>query len=179
MMDTPSFHALMPLEYIPPSIPTLCNLLSTMFQFGDDNLCPTKGTGHDLSSLASPKGEMKSSFSWTSFLKSPTSSTSCFGDPLNQVISVSMCETVFCTTKYATKPLNTKTWAYEFTQESSNHSPGPMEVFKTQADESQSPFMTLVGYHPCLYQSHKLLCKEHKCPFIHIYILPWIKAIYW
>ena len=36
---------------------------------------------HDLSSLASPKGEMKSSFSWTSLFKSPTGSTLCFGEP--------------------------------------------------------------------------------------------------
>ena len=36
---------------------------------------------HDLSSLASPKGEMKSSFSWTSLFKSPKSSTLCFGEP--------------------------------------------------------------------------------------------------
>ena len=35
---------------------------------------------HDLSSLAPPKGEMQSSFSWTSLLKSPTSSTLCFGE---------------------------------------------------------------------------------------------------
>ena len=44
---------------------------------------------HDLSSLAPPKGERKSSFSWTSLFKSPASSTSCFGEPtlgkLNQV----------------------------------------------------------------------------------------------
>ena len=44
---------------------------------------------HDLSSLAPPKGEMKSSFSWTSHFKSPTSSSLCFGEPtlgkLNQV----------------------------------------------------------------------------------------------
>ena len=44
---------------------------------------------HDLSSLAAPKGEMKSSFSWTSLFKSPTSNTLCFGEPtlgkLNQV----------------------------------------------------------------------------------------------
>ena len=44
---------------------------------------------HDLSSLAPPKGEMKSSFSWTSLFKSPTSSTLCFAEPtlgkLNQV----------------------------------------------------------------------------------------------
>ena len=42
-----------------------------------------------LSNLAPPKGEMKSSFSWTSLFKSPTSSTLCFGEPtrgnLNQV----------------------------------------------------------------------------------------------
>ena len=35
----------------------------------------------DLSSLIPPKGEMKSSFSWTCPFKSPTSSTSCFGEP--------------------------------------------------------------------------------------------------
>ena len=44
---------------------------------------------HDLSSLASPKRKMKSSFSWTNVFKSPTSSTLCFGEPtlrkLNQV----------------------------------------------------------------------------------------------
>ena len=44
---------------------------------------------HDLSSLAPPKGEIKSSFSWTSLFKSPTSNTLCFGEPtlgkLNQV----------------------------------------------------------------------------------------------
>ena len=44
---------------------------------------------HDLSSLTPPKGGMKSSFSWTSLLKSPTSSSLCFGEPtlgkLNQV----------------------------------------------------------------------------------------------
>ena len=36
---------------------------------------------HYLSSLASPKWEMKSSFSWTNLFKSPTSSTLCFGEP--------------------------------------------------------------------------------------------------
>ena len=35
----------------------------------------------DLSSLLPPKGEMESSFSWTCPFKSPTSSTSCFGEP--------------------------------------------------------------------------------------------------
>ena len=35
----------------------------------------------DLSSLAPPKGEMESSFSWTYLFKSPTSSTLCFGEP--------------------------------------------------------------------------------------------------
>ena len=39
--------------------------------------------------IASPKGEMKSTFSWTSLFKSPISSTLCFGEPtlgkLNQV----------------------------------------------------------------------------------------------
>ena len=35
----------------------------------------------DLSSLAPPKGEMESSFSWTYPFKSPTSGTLCFGEP--------------------------------------------------------------------------------------------------
>ena len=35
----------------------------------------------DLSSLLPPKGEKESSFSWTCPFKSPTSSTSCFGEP--------------------------------------------------------------------------------------------------
>ena len=43
----------------------------------------------DPSSLAPPKWEMESSFSWTYLFKSPTSSTLCFGQPtlrkLNQV----------------------------------------------------------------------------------------------
>ena len=55
----------------------------------------------DLSSLLPPKGEMESSFSWTCPFKSPTSSTSCFGEPtlgkLNQ-------ETDFYMTKHMPKP---------------------------------------------------------------------------
>ena len=110
-----SSNALMPVEYIPPSIPTLCNLMSTMFHFGVDFLHSTQDTHHDLSSLASSKGEMTSTFRWTTFFKSPTSSNLRFGNPtlakINQVISVSMCETVLYGTKSATKPPNTKTWA--------------------------------------------------------------------
>ena len=49
----------------------------------------SKRDKHDLSSIASPKGERKSSFRWTSLFKSPTSSTLWFGEPplgkLNQV----------------------------------------------------------------------------------------------
>ena len=97
----PSFHVLLPEEYIPPSLPTLCNLKSTMFHFGVDLLYSTTEPQHDLPSLPSPKREMVSSFSWTSFFKSPTSSTSCFGDStlamLNQVKL--LCETEFCITK--------------------------------------------------------------------------------
>ena len=74
---------------------------------------------HDLSSLASPKGEMKRSFSWTSLFKSPTSSTLCIGErtlgKLKQVkllcspTSITLCdptlaklnqETELCITKY-------------------------------------------------------------------------------
>ena len=55
----------------------------------------------DLSSLIPPKGEMKSSFSWTCPFKSPTSSTLCFGEPtlgkLNQ-------ETDSYMTKHMPKP---------------------------------------------------------------------------
>ena len=55
----------------------------------------------DLSSLIPPKGEMKSSFSWTCPFKSPTSSTLCFGAPtlgkINQETDVYM-------TKHMPKP---------------------------------------------------------------------------
>ena len=64
----PLFHVMKPEGYILPSLHILT---------------------HDLSSLAPPKGEMKSSFSWTTCFKSPTSSSLCFGEPtlgkLNQV----------------------------------------------------------------------------------------------
>ena len=65
-----SSNALMSVEYIPLCIPTLCHLLSTMFHFGVDFLHSNQNTQHDLSSLALPKGEMTSSFSWTSSLRS-------------------------------------------------------------------------------------------------------------
>ena len=95
-------HVLLPEEYIPPYFPTFCNLLSTMFHCGDDYLCPSKGTLHDLPSLASPKGEMASSFSWASLFESPTSSTLCLGaTTLAKLNPVKLlCETEFCTTKY-------------------------------------------------------------------------------
>ena len=55
----------------------------------------------DLSSLIPPKGEMRSSFSWTCPFKSPTSSTLCFGEPtlgkINQETDVYM-------TKHMPKP---------------------------------------------------------------------------
>ena len=94
-------HVLLPEEYIAPSPPTLCNLKSSMFHFCVDLLYSTTEPQHDLPSLTSPKGEMASSFSWTSLFKSPTSSTLCFGDPtlakLDQVKL--LCETEFCITK--------------------------------------------------------------------------------
>ena len=58
-------HVLLTEEYIPPSLPTLCNLKPTMFYFGVDLLHSTTEPQHALPSLASPKGEMASSFSWT------------------------------------------------------------------------------------------------------------------
>ena len=102
MMDTP-FYVLIPGESIPPSIPTLCNLMFSMFHFGIAFLHSTKEPQHGLPNLAPPKGETASSFSRTSLFKSPTPRISCLVDPtlarLNQVISVSMCETEFCDTK--------------------------------------------------------------------------------
>ena len=55
----------------------------------------------DLSSLLPPKGEMESSFSWTCPFKSPTSSTSCFGEPTLGKLSQ---ETDLYMTKHMTKP---------------------------------------------------------------------------
>ena len=76
---------------------------------------------HDLSSLAAPKGEMTSTFSWPNPFKSSTSSTLCFGEPtlgkFNQVkllcssTSSTLCdptlaklnqETEFCITIHTT-----------------------------------------------------------------------------
>ena len=55
----------------------------------------------DLSSLIPPKGEMKSSFSWTCPFKSPTSSTLCFGEPTLGKINQ---ETDIYMTKHMPKP---------------------------------------------------------------------------
>ena len=55
----------------------------------------------DLSSLIPPKGEMKSSFSWTCPFKSPTSSTLCFGEPTPGKINQ---ETDIYMTKHMPKP---------------------------------------------------------------------------
>ena len=54
-----------------------------------------------LSSLIPPKGEMKSSFSWTCPFKSPTSSTLCFGEPTLGKVNQ---ETDFYMTKHMPKP---------------------------------------------------------------------------
>ena len=66
---------LLPEECIPTSIPTICNLKSTLFPFGVDSLSSTIEMRPDLPSLASPKGDMESPFRWTNFVKSPTPST--------------------------------------------------------------------------------------------------------
>ena len=47
------------MEYIPPSIPTLCSPKHTMFHFGVDSHSFTKEPQHDFTSLASPKGRWK------------------------------------------------------------------------------------------------------------------------
>ena len=38
----PLLQVMLPEEYIPPTLHTLCNLKSTMFHLGDDFLCPTE-----------------------------------------------------------------------------------------------------------------------------------------
>ena len=38
----PLLQVMLPEEYIPPSLHTLCNLRATMFHLGDDYLCPSK-----------------------------------------------------------------------------------------------------------------------------------------
>ena len=77
----PPLNVLLLVEYIPPSIPTICTPKYTMFHFGVDSHPFTKEPQHDFTCLASLKGEMESPFSWNSFLKSPRSSTLCFGEP--------------------------------------------------------------------------------------------------
>ena len=95
----PPLHVLLLEEYIPPSIPTFYTLKSPMFRFGVNLLSSTAEPQHDLPSVASPKGKMASSFSWTSSFKSPTSSTSWFGEPTLTCRAQSS-ETQFCITKF-------------------------------------------------------------------------------
>ena len=75
--------------------------MSSMFHFDVDYLHPTKEPQHNLPSLALPKWEMTSFFSWTSLFNSPTPRTLCLSNPtianLNQVKS--LCETEFGATK--------------------------------------------------------------------------------
>ena len=55
----------------------------------------------DPSSLAPPKGEMESPFSWTYLFKSPTSSTLCFGEPtLRKLTQVKLLCSLISSTKH-------------------------------------------------------------------------------
>ena len=114
-------------EYIPPSFIHLCNLLFAMFHFGDDYIHPTKDPNMIFQVYLHPKGKLTSSFTWTSLFRSPTQRSLCLGDctlsRINQFISVSMCERVFCATKSATKPPNTKTTTYMYLQEEPSTTP--------------------------------------------------------
>ena len=57
----------------------------------------------DPSSLAPPKGEMESSFSWTYLFKSPTSGTLCFGEPtLRKLTQVKLLFNPISSTKHTT-----------------------------------------------------------------------------
>ena len=93
----PTFYVLISGKYIPPSIPTLCHLMCHSFHLCVGSPHPTKAPKHDLPSLAPPKREMSSSFSWTNHFKSPTSRPLCLDDPvletLNQV-NICLCHCV-------------------------------------------------------------------------------------
>ena len=109
MMDTP-LNVLIPVEYIPPSIPTLCDPKYTKFHLGFASHSFTEEPQHDFTSLASPKGERESPFSWNSFLKSPRSSTLYFGEPtlakLNQeptLAKINQVKLLYETESYITK----------------------------------------------------------------------------
>ena len=77
--------------YNPLSVPAADDPVTCAFYAKGNELLPIEGCQrfrnlvkrekHDLSSLASPKAEIKRSFSWTSLFKSPTSITLCFGEP--------------------------------------------------------------------------------------------------
>ena len=60
---------------------------------------PAKRDKHDLTCIGSPKGEMKSTFSWTNPFKSSTSSTLCFGESTLGTLNE---ETEFCITIHIT-----------------------------------------------------------------------------
>ena len=137
-----------------------------------DYHCPTKGTLHDLPSLASPKGEITSSFSWTFLFKSPTSSTLCFGDPrlskLNQVKLLH--ETEFYITKYiplcdfvvhtgTTVLLTFKTLPHKpkmYLQD--KHSTTPSEVQSEETEEATPSHLTKV------YKSLSHGTEDINCP---------------
>ena len=60
MMISP-LQVLMPEEYIPPSLHTLCNQKPTMFHLGADYLCTTKillPPGENLEAAASEESEI-------------------------------------------------------------------------------------------------------------------------
>ena len=52
----------------------------SMFLFGVDYIHPNEEPAHDPPSLALPKREIASSFSWSSPFKSPTPRTLCLGE---------------------------------------------------------------------------------------------------
>ena len=99
---------------------------------------------------------MTSSFSWTSLFKSPTPRTLCLGDPtlskINQVISVPLCETVFCATNSATKPLNTKTWACMYLQEEPSTPPSDKPSGETNETTNPDEFTQVNSHHTYRFQ---------------------------
>ena len=76
----PHLHVLLPEEYIPPSLPTLCNLKFAMF----DLVLTYSNLPQNLNMIFQVSLHLRwqGSFSSSSLFKSPTSGTSCFGDPI-------------------------------------------------------------------------------------------------
>ena len=71
---------------------------------------------------------------------------------LNQVISVSMRESVSCATKSVTKPLNTKVWACMYLQEEPSTPPSDKPSGDTDEATNSDEFSQVHAHHTCSFQ---------------------------